>query len=552
MLIAIIAAALAAQPAAPQAEYALDIEPRDGGIADVRIAVSFRGEADGETLIVLPTEWGGEDQLWDNFADFELQGGTLMENGDPGLLTAQHAPNADMVLRYRVVPDRAGDPHAAADDYYRPIITEDYVHLIAHTIFARPDPVESAELAFSSNAGSGWEIITDLQHGFDGVNGLTTAIIVAGDFRVTTRDLDGAPLRIAMRGDIGVPDDAFADAVVTAARGTNAYWGDQGFPYLVTVIPLDAEPGRSSVGGTNLGDAFAFFSTPNPETFILMRILAHEYVHNWNPARLGGAYHGAEEPAGYWFSEGFTDFITQRAGIYGGAWDVETGLANWNEFLAEYAASPLRDAPNSVILEQFWTSGQAQRLPYLRGMLLAALVEEAIRDHTGGAMDMDDVLFAMRDAADVGPAPARFADTVLETTGLDISDLMTRHIENGEPIELPADAFGACGVVETADEPVFVYGMQGERDEQDRFVLVAVDEAGPAWAAGFRPGMIILERIGGAVGDASRESVFRMLVDGEETEMRYWPTDGRVLRVQRILPAADVETNGCADRLAGR
>ena len=551
MLELIAAAALLAQDAEPVARYYLDVRPREGEIADVRVSIGFTGETDGETEIVLPTAWGGENALWNSLTDFELEGGEL-ERRDSGLFIARHEPDAELWLRYRVSPDRPGMPDADADDYYRPVVTESFAHLIGHTIFARPTPAMEGDLVTVISTEGDWEIASDMSLG-ETMNALLTSVTLVGDIRVEERDLAGAPLRVALQGELGLSDSDFADAVLTAARGSNLYWGDEAFPYLVTVLPLTAAPGRSSVGGTNLGDAFAFFSTPSPETFIMMRILAHEYVHNWNPVRLGGALPGADEPAGYWFSEGFTDFITQRSGVLGGAWDVGTGLSNWNEFLAEYAGSPLREAPNSVILEQFWTSGDAQRLPYLRGMIFAALVDEAIRDHTGGAMDIDDVFFAMRDEVDQGPAPARFADTVRETTGLDISGLMTRHIENGEPIELPADAFGACGALETADAPVFVYGMTGERDEQDRFVLVSVDEAGPAWAAGFRPGMILLERIGGAYGDVTQESAFRTLVDGEEREMAYLPTDGRTRRTQQIRPAqGDLQANGCAERLAGR
>ena len=563
MILTALAAALAAQSSpmtAPQdmALYTVDVTPRAGEIADVRIRLAFNGEDDGETAIILPNEWGGEAELWNNISGLTLlTPGELADGEEASQKLIRHEPGARIALEWRIVPDRPGDPEAANHDYYRPVITEDYVHMIGHTVFAYPESSGDYRFGFSQGDGqSNWPLITDLQHaGEPSAEDFLTSVLVAGDFRLAASDVSGAPLRVAMRGDIGLSDEDFFEGVASVLRANQTYWGTQGEPFLVTALPLTSQPGHSSIGGTNLADSFAFFATDNGEAMILLRILQHEHVHTWNPVRLGGFPEGdAEQIGDYWFSEGFTDFLTQRAGVLGGVWDAATAIQNWNEALLEDSFSPVRTAPNSGIVDGFWSSGEYQRLAYHRGMVFAGLVDHLIREHSQGAQDLDDVMFALRDSATEGAPAARLAATVQDVTGLDIADLVERHIIQGEPITLPADSFGACGTVEQFERPRFVYGMEGVRNEAGEFVLVSVDPDGPAAAAGFQPGMTSEARIGGTYGDASVDSVFRVrLEDGTVTEMSYRPTDGTIERGQHIIPAeGDLQNNGCAALIAGR
>ncbi|MAL11395.1 MAG: hypothetical protein CMF74_17260 [Maricaulis sp.] len=557
MLVAILAAAAAlSEPAIIDAHYTVTVEADGTAPATIRVELRFTGDEDGQTGLDLPDFWGGESELWRVVHDLQVSGedAAFAPATAPERREITHAPGAELVVRYQVVPDRSGPPRAATDDYYRPYAEPGYVHLIGHTIFAEPDRDREAGVRVDLVVPNGWALASDLQHDGLDYTALGASVIVAGDFRVETRRVSGADIRIAMRGAIDVDDTTFMNQVETVITGNLAYWEAEGEPYLVTVLPLEADEGWTSIGGTNLDDSFAMFVTTDADLETLTRILAHEHTHTWNIKRLGGALPGdpGDEAAGYWFSEGFTDFLTTRAGVRGGIWPAQTALAHWNVVLAENASSPLRDAPNAVIGEQFWQNRDAQRLPYHRGEIFAALVDHEIRTRTGGEFDLDDVIMAMRDAADEGPAPARFAATVLSVTGVDISGLVTRHIENGEPVELARDTFGPCGTVETVDEPVFDYGMTGDRNEDGQFVISAVDRDGPAWPAGFRPGMVILERLEGAVGDASVDSVLRVRSEAGTQDLRYRPATGETRRLQRIIPAeGDLAANGCAARLAG-
>ncbi len=547
-----IFAAAALQAASPELAYTLTIEETTEG-PEVHVQVEFLGDEDGETLLQLPSFWGGEDELWTVISGLSARGeDAVLSPGDsPESWTLTHAPGAAITLDYQVIQDHEGAPNAAADDSYRPFVQPDFVHMIGNTFVILPDNSREDEaISFALNAPEGWALASDLEHGVADVDALMASVIVAGDFRVMTRQIAGAPVRIAVRGALEIDDQTLMDNVTHVIEANLEYWDATGEPYLVTVLPLEAEPDRISIGGTNLADSFAMFITNNAGIDTVKRILAHEHTHTWNVKRLGGPLGEGQEPAGYWFSEGFTDFLTTRAGVRGGSFTAEQGVAQWNDFLREYASLPVNTDSNDAILEGFWTDPYIQRLPYLRGQVFAALADARIREETNGAQDLDNVIHAMLESADDGPGPSRFIEVARSVTGVDLTALYQQYIVQGEMIWLPETAFGACGAVQTLDEPVFVYGFTLGENEQGERIITEVEPGSNAEAAGFEPGMFMIERVGGAYGDASVESVMRIrTVEGEERDIAYWPTNGEVLRVQQIAYSGDEA--GCRDALAG-
>lgn len=554
----------AAQLAAAEPAYDVTIRSNGNGEpATVQISAVIPGDADGQTVLVLPDSWGGEDELWRAIADLSVSGGVLeaTDRDAPARRTVRHQPGAALNVTWRVVQDREGEPTAASDDNYRPWVRPDYVHLLGQTIFVTPQDAPAGLVQVTFQTPQGWALASDLEGGADSFADLRQSVIAAGDFRIATLDIAGE--RVAVRGDL---DDALIIAATeAAARGNLIYWEEElmdwadsyfaqaGSPYLVTALPLIAEPGRSSFGGTNLYDAFALFGTTDTPPDILQRILVHEHAHSWIPSRVGGLPDGEDEAAGYWFSEGFTDFVTTRAGLLGGAWNIEEAISQWNGFLDEYMSSPRRAAPNTAIRDGFWTDFHLQRLPYLRGNLFAARIDHEIRTVTEGRYDLDDVLYAMRADPPAPSAPEAFVDQVLAVTGVDIAELHQRYIVQGETLIMPAGTFGACGTVETGVAPVFVYGMTlTENPEGSGFVIETVDPDGPA-AGVFEPGMILLERVAGAVGDATRESAFRVRHDGAEKVLSYLPTSGEMAEYQRLVTAAGAgDDMDCFAALAGK
>lgn len=553
MMASSAAALVMALQTAPQVHYQLSIEEGADTRPVVTVELRFDGETDGSTDLYLPDNWGGESELWNGIESLVVEGADVSQGDDARVRVLTHAPGAALTVRYQLVQDWQGVPNAEQSNY-RPILQPGFLHLIGNTWIAEPDLGSDKTVTMDLQAPEGWTLASDMQHGVSTMDDIMSSVLVAGDYQVFTTELDGAAIRTGIRGE-GWPmsEQAFADEVTRVVAASHAYWNTPAEPYFVSIMPVDAPENWQSLGGTNLGDSFAFFATRNLDPSMLTEILTHEHTHTWMPLRLGGLIDGDEQPSEYWLSEGFTEFLTQRVGVNGGLWTAEESIASWNGALQEYWTSPVNDQPNSAITTGFWAERDYQRLPYLRGMMFAARAEALIREATQGQRDLDDVFQHMLNVEEGVTAPQAFLPAVQAVAGIDLSAEVEHYINQGNLVDIPDDAFGACGEVVTLDQPVFEYGLTwGDPLEDGRRPLEAVEPGTNAERAGFLPGMFLIERVGGAYGDASQESVFRVEHEGEIREIGYLPSNGETFPLQQIIVADDVDWQACRRVLAGR
>lgn len=554
------APALAATPTPSADVYRVSPVVEGGKVTALSVTISLPADADGETRLRLPADWGGGERLWRFVKDLTVEGGAVVAQGDDFRLV-KSKPRAPLTVRYRVVGAYAGDPPLDGPNYGQPIIGPDGFYVIGHTLFAMPEGRDGDQARFAWDpAGSSLRLSTDLMAPSKtpgSIEQLGASVLIAyPDLIETQRDVGGAPLRVAMRGQFGFDIQAFADMAARSIGAVRTFWGDGREPFLITLAGQPSPPGWVSYRGTGLGDAFAVISTQNVKLDDYRLFLTHEYLHTWNPARLGGAIEGPEEPSGYWFSEGFTDYYARRLGLRSGLVDLETFAAAWNETLEAYAASPSITAPNTEIVARFWRDKAVQKLPYQRGAQMAVLMEARLRPRGG----LDRVMLSLRDEArkDAQKRPDRaaaklFPAVARSTTGIDVTPEIERFIARGERILLPPDAFGGCLTVETATRPVFAPGFDLAATGRTR-VISGVDPAGPAHAAGLRDGMKYLGRQGGKVGDGSVEIGFAVEDNGKPRVIRFLPKGASEITVQKVVVPANLTPDAraaCVKAVAG-
>lgn len=549
-------AALACAGFAPgeRVEYTLTPLLSEGALTAIQIDARFRGDADGLTDLRLPDAWGGQDELWRGVQGLEaVSGATLHEGDTPAARTLTHGPNARIHLRYRVVQDFEGEPApAATGNPYRPIVRPGYFHMIGETVFVTPGHIDARMplRVRTRNLPRGWSYASDLEHPGLVFADLWSSVTIGGDYRLRW----GADrnIRVAIRGEWNFSDEAFTAQVSEIVSGHRRFWADRSTPYLVTVTQIyPPNPGWSSIGGTGLSDAFAFFATPNADPGVITRTLAHESMHTWVPERLGAMPDGAQEPADYWFSEGFTDFYTGRVLLREGVWTPAQFAADFNETLAAYAQSPVATAPNARVVADFWNDRDVQRLPYQRGRLLATLWDARLR---AAGRSMDEVMREMRRRAEHGGngrASASF-QSVIADLGLDVTADLARYETEGAFLLLPEDVFAACGAIETAQAWRFHRGFDIEATEANNRVITGVVRTSPAYAAGLRDGMVLVRRDGGEIGNADLEIGY-VVRDGEtERTIRYLPRAGdRYTRQRFVLNEPLRSESQCRTALAG-
>lgn len=561
--LALICAWAVGAHAAPQKPavnaYRLSPVLQDGQVRAVSVTLTLSADADGETRLRLPTEWGGGQRLWRFIRDPVVIGGRLAKP-DEKTWVITSKPRVPLTVRYQVVSAYDGSPPPDSPNYGQPIIGPDGFYLIGHTVFVTPLGRKGDKARFSWDAaGSSLRLATDLsplERAAMSIERIGPSVLVAyPDLITARRDVGGAPLTVAMRGQFGFSPEGFADMAARSIGAVRAFWGDGREPFLITLVGQSAPQGWTSYRGTGLGDAFAVISTQNTRLEDYRLFLTHEYLHTWNADRLGGAIKGPREPAGYWFSEGFTDYYARRLALRSGLVDLETFVTAWNEALEAYATSAAIDADNDQIVAKFWTDKAVQKLPYQRGALLAVLMDRKLTA-TGG---LDRVMLAMRDhaARQHGgrrtPAPEALVPIALSLASVDLAPELERFATRGERILLPPDAFGGCLTVETLKRPTYWLGLDLGETGKTR-VITGVDPDGPAYAAGLRDGLKYLGRQGGKTGDSTVEIGLAIEENGKPRVARFLPRGPGEVTVQRIrLPPALTpdDRTACRKAVAG-
>lgn len=213
-------------------------------------------------------------------------------------------------------------------------------------------------------------------------------------------------------------------------------------PYRIFVRkdPFD-DSGHGTAGQRSF--LFGYSDAMVPTVDSLMDLLAHEMVHNWPTMR--------DEPAGTatWYVEGCAEYysivLPLRAGITGYG-HTERAL---NRRCAPYFGNPYRLTANLEAGRHYWEDSAAQRMPYGRGFFYLARTDAQLREASGGARSLDDIVLALCH----GPAEKqteeeyqRLLEKELGEEGLTAYEEM----KNGALMVPPPELFG--GVFERLEE----------------------------------------------------------------------------------------------------
>ena len=546
--------------------YTIKVIPVSTGI-EWAVTLKLEGNANGLTEFEMPSSWAGREDLGQGIKDFKVMGGTIssdveMKNAAVGKsaqddmkgLTSDsasvikplpvsthlvtHAPGAALTIEYRLA--RIGSAYPASQrDAYSPVLEANYFHVIGTGAWITPKlareapikitlrwelPVEWA-IANSFGAGERTQLVNTTLSSF------RQGLYLGGDFRIAKVLVRNYPVYIALRSEWGFFDENFSDLAKRIVEMERAFWPDYRYPFfLVSAIPTGGAE-FSSVGGTSLENAFALFLSPRTQIKDLRFLLTHELLHQWNTRQFGNL----QEPEQllYWWSEGITDFYTNRLLLRNGLFTPQEFLKTYNEALRNYTQSKVRNAPNSRIETDFWKNAEVGRLPYLRGMLFATKLDYAIRDASKGQYSLDDVMRDLLKSAQRNEkagvkiiTPKRFdADLLMShierRLGRSYSDEFDRYIEQGETIELASYDLGPC--FERRDMPFRPYeaGFDSGASTAAKKVIGVVTESA-AYKAGLRDGMPL---VGWSIygGDATKEIELSAMVNDKRVVIKYLP-----------------------------
>ncbi|MDC0717607.1 M61 family metallopeptidase [Nannocystis bainbridge] len=560
------------QPAAAQAPatapepvaYALSPVFEQDALVALQVEIRLRGDADGLTRLKLPEQWGDARELWKLIRDLEVEGATAVAEDGPTVRTIAAPAGAPLQIRYRLVSGFDHDPTSEDGQPFKPIIRPTWFDVFGESLFAYPEGREDDPARFEwRGAPAGFGFASDLEHlagARPGVVGDVVESVVIGGRDLSVRTDPGGQVRVAILGSYDFGHDAFFDLSLAVIAAEREFWGDKDGAFLITLAPQQKIAGSLTYGGTGRSDAFTLSVSQDLPFPPLRHLLAHEYFHTWNARQLGGQAEGLAEGAGKWFAEGFTEFYTWRLLLRAGLYSLEDFVAAWNTGLVEYWTSPVRDEPNARIVADYWNDHTVSRLPYRRGPLLAAIWEQRLRQATGGARDLDDVMKAMRAKVQASPvklapdAASVFPPVYRELGGPDLADDLERFVVQGVAIRLPADVFGPCLRVVDSLRHEFERGWDVDATAAADRVITGLRKGSPAWRAGLRDGMKVVERIAGEPGDSTVPYVLRVRDGKRERQISFKPEGERQFPMQQLelAPGLTPERRAaCARELSG-
>jgi predicted metalloprotease with PDZ domain len=461
LLFCVASVATAQDTAAPIAAIHYTVKPLIGinGVNALEVKVRFVGNSQGQSIFKLPSDAMGGHERWTYLSQFEGHHVRIFAS-DKDKRIFQYRPGAAVTVRYRVQSAYVENP-TAGDLFAGPAILPHWLATLGEFIFIVREHAETTPVTFEWKPGPmHWHCLSNLdrpstEEPLTVTRLLASSIIASPHLKVVERPIFGGVLRMAAVGAWNVPIDRDADLVAKIASAQRAFWGDITGPMTVTTLALAGSgQGYAGVGGYR---GFAYYVSGSTTPAQQIRTIAHELIHGWIPGRLGEMPNGNDEAVLYWFSEGFTEFYTQRTLLRSGMWLLEDFISDMNDTLAAYAANPNNRQPNDWTSARFWTDHAVLRLPYMRGNILAYLLDKQIRQASENTISLDQIIFRMRDRWLNSPPDGR--PGILENMRLsyrslggsqeDLDALIESHIAKGEFMRLPDDLFGECATIDS-------------------------------------------------------------------------------------------------------
>lgn len=503
----------------------------------IEVTLRFQADASGITTLDLPRASMGRRQLWRGLSDIRADGAEISGEGPTRTLTSK--AGQEISVHYRVATTIDHDPTEADGYPATPWIRPSWFFMdgpsVIATVAERPDaPIEFRW----SGWPAGFANASSLEHA--PTTDPTRSVFIGGrDLRI----VQSGPLRLAIRGRHAFTDAALARDLAMILKAERDFFADDvDAPYLVAAFGVAAGSAQS-FRGTGQDGAFAMVASTGMTLEDLRPLLAHELFHAWNPSRLGKPI----GPRGYWLSEGFTDFYARRL-LLRARLISPAGFADaWNETLRAYGASPAKTMPGPQAAEAFWTDPDAEKVPYQRGAMLAALWDWRLRQR---GLSLDTILRAQAETSRAHPEAA-LTDLFIAAMAkgdVDVSEDLARHIDEGVAIELPSEVFAPCGKLETLGVPKFELGFEPVPDPDGLLTITHLRPDSAAYRAGLREGTTIVRKISGAHGDVTKPYELLMRSsDGSTYTIRFFPEGEGVVSYQKLTlnPAAAENAELC-------
>ncbi|MNE28179.1 M61 glycyl aminopeptidase [compost metagenome] len=249
--------------------------------------------------------------------------------------------------------------------------------------------------------------------------------------------------------------------------------------------------------------------------------LAHEMLHTF-----AGSLDAPRGLESSWWSEGLATYYQRVLPYRTGHISADDFLKDLNTTAARYYTNALSDTPNAEIPARFWADTRVRVLPYDRGAMYFAVLDEQIRAASQGRRSLDDLLLAAVEHRRQGQAVTR--DYWVELLRAELGEAGPKGLEamlNGALMLPGSSAFGVCFERTTAPLRRYELGFAPAALTESPRLVRGLISGSAAEAAGVRNGDEIMKPVGqdGLQGDQTGLLTLNLKREGTVFEITYMP-----------------------------
>ena len=211
-------------------------------------------------------------------------------------------------------------------------------------------------------------------------------------------------------------------------------------------------------------------------------------MHQWIGTHLQTSE--APEALGYWFTEGFTDYLSLQVLFQHQLITLPTYIDMLNGFIRNYWLSPHRNLNNRKVAKNFWSDPGIQKIPYLRGFLIALSTDQSMRMRS--SLRLQDLLQKMLSQSDGMSTNTTVSNRALlynleKHIGKEQADHLFDVINNGDTIKLDAELLNPCLKIQDKQFGDYDPGFDLDQSEVD-MVIKGLSISSAAYKSGVRNG----------------------------------------------------------------
>jgi hypothetical protein len=295
-------------------------------------------------------------------------------------------------------------------------------------------------------------------------------------------------------------------------------------------------------GGVELSGSFVATFGPKTQLDDLKITLAHEMLHTFVGA--------LEKPGGLvssWYSEGMAVYYARLLALRAGQIAPAQFLQDLNTTAARYYTDALIATPNAEIPARFWADTRVRVLPYDRGSMYFAVVDEEVRAASGGKRTLDDLLLAMLDRRRQNQPVDESA--WIEMVSKELGEKGKTEFEAmlAGALQLPnSDGFGPCFTRTTKMLRRYQLGFEPKVLTEPKRIVRGLIAGSAAERAGIRDGDEITQPVPQDRMQGEQDGVLtlKLLRDGKPLEISYVPR-GETVEAYQWVRVGNLPDSAC-------